>query len=104
VRCEGYIDDEQPWLDAAVVHLMAMWVHPAVRGSGAADELVAAVLDWAKSEGARLVRLNVIQRNDRARRFYERIGFRATGYEAVRERDGLIEVQMERAIERLSRR
>jgi GNAT superfamily N-acetyltransferase len=89
---------------AEVVHLMAMWVHPAVRGSGAADELVAAVLDWAKSEGAKLVRLNVIQRNDRARRFYERIGFRATGYEAVRERDGLIEVQMERAIERLSRR
>jgi ribosomal protein S18 acetylase RimI-like enzyme len=89
--------------DAAVVHLMAMWVHPAVRGSGAADELAGAVLDWAKSEGAELVRLNVIHRNDRARRFYERIGFCATGYEAVRERDGLIEVQMERAIERLSR-
>src|ERR1700735_4059183 len=25
--------------DLAVVHLMAMWVHPAIRGSGGADEL-----------------------------------------------------------------
>jgi GNAT superfamily N-acetyltransferase len=85
--------------DAAVVHLMAMWVHPAMRGSGAADELVAAVLAWADSEGAKLVRLNVIQSNVRARRFYARIGFRATGHEAVRERDGQIEVQMECSID-----
>ena len=31
--------------------------------------------------------------NDRARRLYERNGFRATG-EKVRERDGLIEIEM----------
>jgi RimJ/RimL family protein N-acetyltransferase len=43
-----------------------------------------------------LVRLKVIQRNDRARRFYERIGFRPTGHQTVRERDGEIEIQMER--------
>jgi len=42
------------------------------------------------------VRLKVIQGNGRARRFYERMGFRPTGHEEVRERDGLIEVQMER--------
>jgi ribosomal protein S18 acetylase RimI-like enzyme len=84
--------------DAAVVHLMAMWVHPAIRGSGAADELVAAVLSWAKSAGARSVRLNVMQHNQRARRVYERSGFRATGHEAIRERDGVIEVQMERLV------
>jgi GNAT superfamily N-acetyltransferase len=83
-------------IDAAVVHLMAMWVHPAIRGSGAADELVAAVLAWAESEGAGLVRLKVIRGNGRARRFYERIGFRPTGHETVRERDGEIEIQMER--------
>jgi GNAT superfamily N-acetyltransferase len=82
--------------DPAVVHLMAMWVHPAIRGSGAADELVAAVVAWAESEGAARVRLKVIQGNDRARRFYERIGFIATGHELVRERDGRIEILMER--------
>jgi GNAT superfamily N-acetyltransferase len=84
--------------DPAVVHLMAMWVHPKIRGSGGADELVAAVISWAQSEDAKLVRLKVIQGNDRARCFYERMGFRSTGHENLRERDGLIEVQMERLI------
>jgi len=82
--------------DLAVVHLMAMWVHPAIRGSGAADELVAAVVAWAASEGAGLVRLKVIDGNDRARSFYERIGFIPTGHESTRERDGRIEILMER--------
>jgi ribosomal protein S18 acetylase RimI-like enzyme len=82
--------------DLAVVHLMATWVHPAIRGSGAADELVAAVFAWAEVEGAGLVRLKVIHGNDRARHFYERIGFITSGYESVRERDGRIEILMER--------
>jgi ribosomal protein S18 acetylase RimI-like enzyme len=85
--------------DPAVVHLMAMWVHPQFRGSGGADELVAAVVAWAESAGAKLVRLKVIQGNDRARHFYERMGFCPTGQEKIRERDGLIEVQMERRTE-----
>jgi GNAT superfamily N-acetyltransferase len=83
----------------AIVHLMAMWVHPTIRGTGAGDRLVAAVLSWAQTEGARVVRLDVVGSNDRARRFYERNGFRSTGHEAVRERDGHIEVQMERAVD-----
>src|ERR1700730_1494629 len=81
--------------DLEVVHLMAMWVHPKVRGSGGADELVEAVLAWAQSEGAKVVRLKVIQGNDRARRFYERMGFRSTGQEEIRLRDGAIELEME---------
>ena len=85
--------------DPAVVHLMAMWVHPKIRGSGGADQLVAAVVAWARSEGAKVVRLKVIQGNDRARGFYERMGFRSTGREEIRLRDGRIEVQMERSIE-----
>lgn len=85
--------------DPSVVHLMAMWAHPKIRGSGGADELVAAVVAWARSEGAKVVRLKVIQGNDRARCFYERMGFRTTGQEEMRLRDGQIEVQMERSIE-----
>jgi GNAT superfamily N-acetyltransferase len=90
--------------DPAVVHLMAMWVHPQIRGSGGANELVAAVISWARSEDAKLVRLKVIQGNDRARHFYERMGFCPTGHEEVRERDGLIEVQMERPVDNLGGR
>jgi GNAT superfamily N-acetyltransferase len=96
---QGMVHGMHDEADPAVVHLLAMWVSPALRGSGAADALVAAILSWAKSQGIASVRLNVIQGNDRARRVYERNGFSPTGLEAVRERDGRIEVQMERLIE-----
>ena len=86
--------------DPTAVHLMAMWVRPAMRGSGAADELVAAVIAWAASEDARTVRLDVFEANARARRFYERLGFRETGATTVHERDGRIEVRMERPVDR----
>lgn len=85
--------------DALVVHLMAMWLHPEDRGSGAADTLVAAILAWARTEGATVVRLEVMQANMRARRFYERNGFRQTGHETVHERSGQLELKMERWIE-----
>jgi GNAT superfamily N-acetyltransferase len=95
-EARGMVAGMRDETDSTVVHLMAMWVHPAIRGSGGADELVAAVLAWAKSEGAKSVRLKVIEGNDRARYFYERMGFCATGQSEVRERDGLIEIEMER--------
>ena len=85
--------------DPAVVHLMAMWVHPSIRGSGGADELVAAVVAWAQTEGGRVVRLKVIQGNERARRFYERMDFCPTGHQEIRARDGQIEIEMERFVE-----
>jgi ribosomal protein S18 acetylase RimI-like enzyme len=88
--------------DPAIVHLMAMWVHPALRGSGAADALVAAVLSWARESRARVVRLAVVQANDRARRCYERNGFRATGTQSVRDRDGAIEIEMDQALSKLA--
>jgi ribosomal protein S18 acetylase RimI-like enzyme len=94
----GMVAGLQDESDPAVVHLMAIWVHPGIRGSGGADELVSAVIAWAESNGAKLVRLKVIQGNDRARGFYERMGFRTTGQEEVRERDGMIEIQMERFV------
>ncbi len=91
----GLVAGARDAADPSVVHLMAMWVHPALRGAGAADALVQAVAAWAESEGATMVRLDVIESNDRARRFYQRLGFHATGHRAIRERDGLIELRME---------
>lgn len=84
--------------DGEVVHLMAMWVHPAFRGSGAADKLVGAVVAWAEAERARIVRLVVMKTNEPARRCYARNGFRPTGHEEFRERDGEVQVRMERAV------
>jgi len=81
--------------DPTIVHLRAMWLHPDLRGSGAADALVAEHLAWAHSVGASCVRLDVIATNGRARRLYERHGFRLTGRQAVRDADGRVELQME---------
>jgi ribosomal protein S18 acetylase RimI-like enzyme len=84
--------------DSNVVHLMAMWIDPLFRGSAGADELAACVISWAASEGARTIRLEVMQSNERARRFYERNGFRACGDQAISEREGRSRIRMERAV------
>ena len=44
---------------APLVHLMAMWVDPVARGSGAADALVEAVVAWASARGVTTVQLHV---------------------------------------------
>jgi GNAT superfamily N-acetyltransferase len=80
--------------DALVVDLMAMWVHPDLRGTGAADALILSVKNWASEVGATRVRLQVVENNDRAKRCYERAGFRATGRQGVVETTGDIEIEM----------
>jgi ribosomal protein S18 acetylase RimI-like enzyme len=84
--------------DTAVAHLMAMWVHPLLRGTGAADALVVELLTWALERGADRVQLMVISSNERAQRLYARHGFRRTGDQTQRERDGAIELRMERLL------
>jgi ribosomal protein S18 acetylase RimI-like enzyme len=64
---------------AAPWHLVGMWVAPACRGQGVADELVEAVCDLARASGAASVTLWVTEVNDRARAFYRRLGFAPTG-------------------------
>ncbi|HLI72900.1 MAG TPA: GNAT family N-acetyltransferase [Acidimicrobiales bacterium] len=89
-------DDDEPDPDRpGVVWLMAMWVEPAARGTGAAGALVDAVVGWARHHGATTVRLHVVEKNARARRLYERYGFRVTG---SAECAGRMEIAMECAI------
>ncbi|MCU1378218.1 MAG: GCN5-related N-acetyltransferase [Acidimicrobiales bacterium] len=71
------------------IELVSMWVAPDARGLGGGDALVQAVLAWA---GDAPVRLYVVEGNERARRLYERNGFRPTGETSVRERDGVVEL------------
>ncbi len=81
--------------DPRAVYLISMWVHPSIRGSGAADALVGAVIGWAEEREAEVVCLDVVASNDRARGCYERNGFRATGRTFTRGRDGIVEMAME---------
>lgn len=90
----GLAGGARHWHDPRGVFLLAVWVDPACRGTGAAHALVTAVIDWSRDLGARDVWLHVVKENARARRFYERLGFRLTGAEVLRERDGVTEVEM----------
>jgi GNAT superfamily N-acetyltransferase len=61
--------------------LVGVNVAPDFRGSksGLTDALLAAVEDWARTEGHQLT-LHVHEENSRARKAYERRGFVATGH------------------------
>jgi ribosomal protein S18 acetylase RimI-like enzyme len=61
--------------DPATVFLVAMWVAPELRRTGAARELVERVVDWAREHDAARVALSVEAWNTRAARLYERCGF-----------------------------
>jgi GNAT superfamily N-acetyltransferase len=93
-EARGLVAGVRDAADAAVVHLMAMWVHPNFRGTGGADALVESVKSWAGEVGAREVRLKVVEKNERAKRCYEKAGFRATGKKGVVEKTGDVEMEM----------
>ncbi len=62
-----------------VVKLMSMWVSPAARGRGVGDALVREIERWARSIGARIMRLNVTDDNAGASALYLHHGFKGTG-------------------------
>ncbi|MFI5035558.1 MAG: GNAT family N-acetyltransferase [Acidimicrobiales bacterium] len=70
--------------------LFGMYVVPALRGAGVAERLVARVGDWARDEGASELHLHVTELVPRARAFYEKVGFRATGEVASLHRDAAV--------------
>jgi ribosomal protein S18 acetylase RimI-like enzyme len=76
-------------------HLVSMWVRPEARGAGVADQLVTAVLAHAKAAGAAQVTLWVAIGNDRARGFYQRMGFVPTGKRQVYPRAGTTDLDEE---------
>jgi GNAT superfamily N-acetyltransferase len=82
------------WKVEEIVVLVGLWVAPEARGTGGGDALVQAVISWAEAGGASEVRLEVGLYNERARQLYERNGFRVTGREYIRERDGVVEAEM----------
>ena len=77
------------WYDReeGVAGLWGMWVDPAARGRGLGARLVAAVHEWAAAHGARVLRLGVISGEGDPTRFYEGLGFAATGESGTLRRD-----------------
>lgn len=76
------LDDGRPvglvgagFRDASRYELIAMWVEPAARGKGVANELVGAVKARAVALGLEALFLEVAPENTRAVQFYQRHGF-----------------------------
>lgn len=74
--------------DPATVNLFGMWIEPELRGSGVATRLVGMVEMWACALGAERLVLRVSDRNERAERFYLRLGFRRTDRASMPLREG----------------
>lgn len=95
----GLVAGVQNRNDALQAFLVAMWVRPEDRGGGAADPLVQSVVRWAGERGYHRLLLHVFDENPRARRVYERNGFRRTGGYLARP-DGKTEIEMAQTLPR----
>lgn len=60
-----------------VVMLTAMWVAPEFRGKNIGEQIVSAVIEWAREDGATTLEAWVSENNP-ARFFYQKIGFEET--------------------------
>jgi GNAT superfamily N-acetyltransferase len=79
------------------VWLISMWVAPEVRGLGAGDALVRAVVSWTRASGAKRIGLDVADRNTHAIALYARNGFEPNGVVSTlpRPREHITEHQRE---------
>nr|PPQ62188.1 GNAT family N-acetyltransferase [Streptomyces sp. QL37] len=77
--CYGPCRDESA--RAASAELYALYVHPDHIGTGTGRALLAEVTTRARADGYTGMSLWVLKENARARRFYERAGFRPDGAE-----------------------
>jgi GNAT superfamily N-acetyltransferase len=84
--------------DPTARELMAMWVAPRLRGSGAGDALVRAALDWARADGAARAVVRLYEANGAARRLYERNGFRADGVVVPADDRGRVEIELDQVL------
>ena len=60
-------------------HIVGVFVRPECRGIGLTEVLFDAGVEWAWERGAERVRLIVHEDNERARRFYGKVGFAHSG-------------------------
>jgi ribosomal protein S18 acetylase RimI-like enzyme len=91
--------------DRTRARLVSMWVAKEARQKGVGRALVDAVIAWARESVARTMVLTVTSNNDRATRFYERLGFEKTGRTEPYPNDpAVFEYEMARALITTSRR
>lgn len=85
VRLGAEPDVEQPG-----GYIFLLYVHPSHWGTGAGEVLMTAAGDRLRLQGFRSAALAVLEANHRARRFYERLGWRATALLAPQDYGGAV--------------
>jgi GNAT superfamily N-acetyltransferase len=70
--------------NGAYARLLVLVVDPAERGSGVGERLVHEVERWSEGRGASEILVNSSTHRPAAHRFYERLGYRATGVRFVK--------------------
>jgi GNAT superfamily N-acetyltransferase len=90
----SYLIDPRP--GSARANLVGVFIDPDWRGaSGVADAVLAEIAAWARAEELRELFLHVGEANTRARRYYDKRGFRETGVVgAIPEQPGVPEIEM----------
>jgi GNAT superfamily N-acetyltransferase len=89
----GFFPQPGVWGSA---HLWALFVRPPWWGTGLAAELLGRAIEAATAQGYGRMRFYTPREQARARRFYEREGFSATGWEGLEEPLGLVLVEYAR--------
>jgi ribosomal protein S18 acetylase RimI-like enzyme len=72
-------------LGGSELELKRMYLRPATRGRGIGKRLLAVALEWARANGARVIRLDTSERMEIAQGLYEAHGFRRVAGEAPRQ-------------------
>jgi GNAT superfamily N-acetyltransferase len=75
------VPSRDPGADERTAEVTSIYALPEAWGTGAGRELMAAATAAARDAGYRAVTLWVLDTNERARRFYDRAGFRPDGAE-----------------------
>ncbi|MEO6219291.1 MAG: GNAT family N-acetyltransferase [Ginsengibacter sp.] len=78
----GFASYARKELDSAVYRLHKIYVLPLQQGTGTGKLLLEYIINTIRSLGATSLELNV-NRNNKARKFYERLGFIVTGEENI---------------------
>ena len=73
------------------VVLTAMWVAPEFRGKNIGEQIVGAVIEWAREDGATTLEAWVSENNP-ARFFYQKIGFKETSLTEPLRSDSKIQI------------
>jgi ribosomal protein S18 acetylase RimI-like enzyme len=82
-------------VDAAAGQIAQLYVDPDAWGAGLSGDLLMVATDSLKARGFDVATLSVARDNARARRFYEREGWRATGIETTEELWGVVMLAVE---------